>query len=114
MEFKREAATKREDVGLLAFLLSFPFFLGDLGGFFRGRGAVYIVQDARGIVEGAAQGRLVAVSLEELNREHGHGHVIGSKGDDALGIVGSASGIAKLEAGFHKGTVNLRTLADSG
>ena len=114
MEFKREPATEGEDVGLVAFLLSFPFFFGDLGRFFRGRRAVYIVQDARGIVDGAAQGRLVAVSLEELNREHGRGHIFGSKGDDALGIVGSANGIAKLETGFDKSAVNLWTLAGLG
>ena len=114
MEFKREPAPEGEDVGLVAFLLRFPFFFGDLRRFFRGRRAVYVVQDACGIVEGAVQGRLVAVSLQELNREHCHGHVFGSKGDDAFCIVGSASGIAKLETGFDKSAVNLRTLAGLG
>ena len=85
-------------------------FFRDSWGFFRGGRAIDEVQHARGVILRATELGFVAIALQQLNREHGHGHIVGTQCHDAFGVFGGAPVVAQLQAGFHQCAVNAHTL----
>jgi len=108
VELGFETRAEKEEGRFVAFFLGCPFFRRDAGRFFVVGGVFDVFDDARGVVEGAVEGGVVAGFFQELDGEKSDGHVFGGQRDDALGVGGGFGSIAKLEAGFDEGAEDLR------
>jgi hypothetical protein len=111
VEFEGEPSAKEEDIHLVTLVFGFPFFFGDFRRFCFGLVAIDIIEYTGGIIHRAAKSRFVAVALQQLNRQHGHGNILGREGYDALGIFGRAGGVPQLKGGLNECPIDLRALA---